>query len=118
MTVTDGTTGAWHVAVDRGPSFATDVVDNGGLLLASTPTGAVAAAEWPTDTVASGPRLLLCMGSREADGAAIEARDASSTIHVGASRLESGRAGSGAFRCVVSYDGNFFELDKDCSPLP
>jgi hypothetical protein len=53
-----------------------------------------------------------------ADGAAIEARDASSTIHVGASRLESGRAGSGAFRCVVSYDGNFFELDKDCSPLP
>jgi hypothetical protein len=72
VTVTDGTTGAWHVAVDRGPSFATDVVDNGGLLLASTPTGAVAAAEWPTDTVASGPRLLLCMGSREADGAAIE----------------------------------------------
>jgi hypothetical protein len=72
ITVTGGLTEAWHVAVDRGPTFATDPVENGGLVLATTPTGAIAAAEWPVDAVASGPRLLLCMGSREADGAAIE----------------------------------------------
>jgi hypothetical protein len=53
-----------------------------------------------------------------ADGVAIDARDATSTIHVGASRLESGRSGAGAFRSVVSYDGTFFELGQDCLPLP
>jgi hypothetical protein len=53
-----------------------------------------------------------------ADGFSIEARDTTSTIHVGASQLDSGRTGAGAFRCVVSYDGNFFELGKDCLPLP
>jgi len=71
VTITDDMTGAWHVAIDRGTSFATDFVDFGGTLIASTPTGAIAAAEWPAGTVAAGPRLLLCMGSREADGAAI-----------------------------------------------
>ncbi|HJS74329.1 MAG TPA: hypothetical protein VJ921_08590, partial [Vicinamibacteria bacterium] len=53
-----------------------------------------------------------------ADGVAIDARDNTSTIRVGASQLANGRNGSGSFRCVVSYDGNFFELGKDCLPLP
>jgi hypothetical protein len=53
-----------------------------------------------------------------ADGFAIKAHDPASTIRVGASRLQNGRDGLGSFRCVVSYNGDFFELGKDCLPLP
>jgi hypothetical protein len=53
-----------------------------------------------------------------ADGVSIQAYEPGSMIRVGASRLQNGRSGPGSFRCVVSYDGNFFELGKDCLPLP
>ena len=52
------------------------------------------------------------------DGVSIQAYEAASTIRVGASRLQNGKSGPGSFRCVVSYAGNFFELGKDCLPLP
>lgn len=72
VTVTDGFSEAWHLAIDRGTTFSTDAVDLGGTLLATTLNGATAAAEWPAGTVAAGRRLLLCAGSREANGAAID----------------------------------------------
>jgi hypothetical protein len=72
VTVTDGFTEAWHLPVDRGTTFSLDPVDFGGTLLATTANGATAAAEWPAGAVAAGRRLLLCLGSREANGAAID----------------------------------------------
>ncbi|MEM7385415.1 MAG: LamG-like jellyroll fold domain-containing protein, partial [Verrucomicrobiota bacterium] len=72
LTVADGVTGAWHTAVDRGTSLATDAVSNGGTAIATSPSGAIVAAEWPADTVAVGPRLMFNAGSRELDGAGIE----------------------------------------------
>lgn len=87
VAVVDNATGPWHIAVDLGTSFATDAVDNGGTLLASTPAGAVAAAEWPADTVASGPRMLLCMGSRELSGADIATAGKYNLTELGANIL-------------------------------
>ncbi len=74
LTLTDGTTGPWHVAVDRGTSApTTDItVGNGGTLLASGDGGNIIAAEWPEGTVAAGKRILFLAGSREADGNGIE----------------------------------------------
>ncbi len=65
-----GVTAPWHVAVDRGTSLATDPVINGGTRIASG-GGGVVVAEWPAGTVAAGPRMLFCAGSREPDGSVI-----------------------------------------------
>ena len=63
----DNVSAAWHTEVDRGTSFNTDEVVNGGTLIASSDE-LVVAAEWPAGAVAAGRRMLLSIGSRELDG--------------------------------------------------
>jgi hypothetical protein len=54
----------------------------------------------------------------QSDGTSVETRD-SAAVSVGASRLVGGvLAGTGLIRCVVSYDGNFQELNSKCLPGP
>ena len=62
--LTDAVSEAWHTAVDRGTSIATDPIANGGTKIASA-DGNMIVAEWPTDAVAVGPRMLFSAGSRE-----------------------------------------------------
>ncbi len=65
--ITDGSTAAWHTAIDRGTSAPTDPIANGGTVIASS-DGSMIAAEWEAGAVAAGKRLLFLAGSREADG--------------------------------------------------
>ena len=72
VVLTDGVSGPWHTAVDRGTSIPTDPIANGGTVLA-TGNGNIIAAEWASGAVAVGPRMLFAAGSREpADPGAIE----------------------------------------------
>lgn len=58
----------WHRLVDSGTSLSGNHPVAEGQVLATTPTGMVA-AEWPPGTVAAGHRLLFNSGSRESTGA-------------------------------------------------
>lgn len=111
--VVDGVTGPWHIAIDQGTSFPTDPVDNGGILLASTPEGYTAAAEWPEGAVADGPRLLLCMGSREASGSDITQAGKFNVTELGAQILVNAVK---YYSPLVDSDGDGVPDSRDAFP--
>ena len=66
--LTDGISPAWHFARDRNTSVSTDGVAKGGTAIATKtadPASAIIAAEWQTDQVAVGPRMMIMLGARE-----------------------------------------------------
>ncbi len=64
VVLTDGVSDAWHTPIDRGTSIPTEPIANAGMVLA-TGNGNIIVAEWPTGSVAAGPRMFFAAGSRE-----------------------------------------------------